>query len=193
MATRRANGTTRGMAVLVLGAGIAGASLAGAGAAFAEEVAPVEQGASPAAAGALQGAPSSASVGGGAPRFALTPEQEEKLRVAREGEARRLLGLPPDAPLPSSSQLTEAQRQTLRTARDAEMRRVLGLGPNEPIPDRATATEEQRQRIARAHEARLREALGLAPDAPLPPSVDASRPASPGAAPSEPVVNGGPR
>ncbi len=103
----------------------------------------------------------------GASRIVLTPEQREKLRLAREAEARKLLGLAPDSPLPTRAELTDAQRETIRAAREAEMRRVLGLGPDEPIPDRASATDEQRRRIVAAHEARLREALGLAPEAPL--------------------------
>jgi hypothetical protein len=117
-------------------------------------------------------------------RIVLTPEQRETLRLAREAEARNLLGLAPDAPLPSHADLTDAQRETIRAARETEMRRVLGLRPDEPIPDRASATDEQRRKIVAAHEARLREALGLAPDAPLSavPTETATPPAKQGEA-----------
>jgi hypothetical protein len=117
-------------------------------------------------------------------RIVLTPEQRETLRLAREAEARKLLGLAPDAPLPSHAELTDAQRETIRAAREAEMRRVLGLGPGEAIPDRSSATDEQRRKIVAAHEARLREALGLAPDAPLSavPTEQATPPAKQGEA-----------
>lgn len=101
-------------------------------------------------------------------RFAFTPEQKEKLRLAQEAQARQHLGLAPDAPIPAEAALSEDQKQMLRAARDAELRRVLGLAPTDALPTRATATPEQRAKIAAAHEARLREALGLGPDEPLP-------------------------
>ncbi len=118
-----------------------------------------------------QGAqPSDPGFGGGpgVARFQLSPEQREKLRVARESEVRKLLGLKPGDPLPRVDELTDAQKKTIFDAREAELRRVLGLGPEAPLPNRENVSDEQRQLIAGAHEARIREALGLAPDAPLP-------------------------
>ena len=114
--------------------------------------------------------PSEPGFGGGpgVARFNLSPEQREKLRAAREAEARKVLGLKPGDPLPTAAQLTPEQKTSIRTAREAELRRVLDLAPDAPLPNRRNVTVEQRQKIAAAHEARIREALGLAPDALLP-------------------------
>lgn len=120
--------------------------------------------------------------GPGVARFNLSPEQREKLRTAREAEARKVLGLKPGDPLPTADQLTAEQKTAIRTAREAELRRVLGLAPDAKLPNRQNVTAEQRQKIAAAHEARLREALGLAPDAPLPLAAPASVSGAPGAA-----------
>lgn len=100
----------------------------------------------------------------GTTRFKLTPEQQEKLRLAREAEARMLLGLAPDTPIPAESALSEEQKASIRAARESEMRRVLGLGPSDPIPDRSRVTAEQLRKIEAAHEARIRAALGLSAD-----------------------------
>ena len=128
--------------------------------------------------------PSEPGFGGGPgeARFNLSPEQREKLRVAREAEARKVLGLKPGDPLPTAGQLTPEQKTTIRTAREAELRGVLGLAPDAPLPNRRNVTDEQRQKIAAAHEARIREALGLAPDAPLPLAAPAPASGEPGAA-----------
>ncbi len=120
--------------------------------------------------------------GPGVARFNLSPEQREKLRAAREAEARKVLGLKPGDPLPTAAQLTAEQKMAIRSAREAELRRVLGLAPDAPLPNRRNVTAEQRQKIAAAHEARIREALGLAPDAPLPLAAPAPASGEPGAA-----------
>lgn len=137
---------------------------------------------------ALATGAASAAPAPGTTRFKLTPEQQETLRLARESEARTLLGLDPDAPIPAEIDLTDAQRATIRAAREAEMRRVLGLAPGDPIPDRSRVTAEQRQKIEVAHEARIRAALGLAADVPLerePIPLPTSTPASPATADPE--------
>ena len=128
--------------------------------------------------------PSEPGFGGGpgVARFNLSPEQREKLRAAREAEARKVLGLKPGDPLPSAGQLTAEQKAAIRTARETELRSVLGLAPDAPLPNRQNVTDEQRQKIAAAHEVRLREALGLAPDAPLPLAAPAPVSGAPGAA-----------
>lgn len=129
----------------------------------------------------------------GTTRFKLTPEQQETLRLAREAEARTLLGLAPDVPLPAAGALSEEQTATIRAAREAEMRRVLGLAPGEPIPDRSRVTADQRQKIEAAHEARIRAALGLAADVPLErepiPSASPASPAAPASAAPAPAAD----
>lgn len=128
--------------------------------------------------------PSEPGFGGGPgeARFNLSPEQREKLRVAREAEARKVLGLKPGDPLPTAAQLTAEQKTAIRTVREGELRRVLGLAPDAKLPNRRNVTDEQRQKIAAARETRIREALGLAPDAPLPLAAPAPTRGEPGAA-----------
>jgi len=150
-----------GVAALIVALSFAGLVAARAGQAQSTE--PAE----PLTAASDLAPPATVTPDSGASSFKLTPEQQERLRAAREAELRQLLGLASAAPLPSAAELSDAQRQMIRDARDAEMRRVLGLAPGDPIPDRVSVTEAQRQRIAAAHEARIREALGLAADAPL--------------------------
>lgn len=183
--SRGLRGTLRMGACAVLVAALLAPELVFVAAARAEQGQPAEQVDSPAPGSPLAQVvdPSGPGIeaGPGVARFALSPEQREKLRVAREAEARKVLGLKPGDPLPTAAQLTAEQKMAIRSARAAEMRRVLGLAPDAKLPNRRTVTDEQRQKIAAAHEARIREALGLAPDALLPLATPAPASGAPGA------------